>query len=549
MTPAAPVTSFGPNPSKRPARTRPGRLLERAVSPVLPALYVLAAVLVLAGSLLLTTPGTTLTTTTRPGPSRYVRAPGATLFIVGQSERGSTTQPIEVTSILSTRSKLGNRVTYGLLDDNLSTWYAEGGGRAYVARVVGAGAAAGFLSLVDRAVAPVATLKISANSAGAWSTSITVQVLDGSLANTFRLQIRYAGELVEDWNNLTSPANAVQVLNPSSNNPGSQYVVATDLASVTVAPTNNPAVLAATALSAGTDDRGTIAAQNYIDALARFGPALGDGIVIIPGQAASAVYTGMKTHCQANNRLGLVAPASGQTLAQAKAAAIALRGQGAFQEGMGFVWPHVYMPDGAGGRRLISPEAYAAACRARAHDLEGPWRAPAGDIATAQFILDVETELTAADMEDATREHIIPVMKFPGIGIQLYGWRSLSTDEANYMLLTGRDVLNRLSVAIKARTDRLVFGTIDGERKFLGKLEAEIRAEVKPMATAGGLFPMSNAAGEQTDPGYVIDTGPGVNTAATLALNQALADVGARISPTGETIRVTLAKVGIGTAL
>lgn len=494
------------------------------------------------------TPGTIIETTTRPGPSQILRAPGATLFIVGQAERGSVSQAIEARSILSARRLLGGFVTYGVLDDQLSTFFAEGGSRAYVARVVGDAATTGTLQLMDRAGVPLATLDVDANSPGAWSSRITVQIADGSLANTFRILVRFDGDLIEDWNNLASPAHAEQVINPTADNPGSSYIVVDDLGSATAAPNNIPAVLAATALSAGSDDRAAIVAQDYLDALARFGPELGDGIVAIPGQAAANVEAGIRAHCETHQRLGIVATASAQTVAQAKATAITLRGQGDFEEGMGLAFPWVYVPDGAGGRRLISPEGYVAGKRARAHITEGPWRSPAGEIARASYVLAAERVLTTAEMEDVTAEHIIPIMDFGTDGVQVYGWRSLSTDTLNYSFLTGRDVLNRLAVGIKARTDRLVFATVDGEGKFLRRLEAEIRAEVEPMATAGGLSPRV-VNGVEQDPGWVIDTGPGVNTEAVLQANEARADVAVRPSGSAETIRVTIAKVAIGTAL
>lgn len=494
------------------------------------------------------TPGTIITTTTRPGPSQLVQAPGGTLFLVGQAERGSVTEAIEVRSILGTRDVLGPRVTYGVLDDQLATFFGEGGARAYIARVVGPAATTGTLMLDDQAGSPLDTLAVFANSPGAWSSRVTVQITAGSFADTFAVLVRYDGVLVETWDNLTSPANAEQAINHTVDTPGSSYIVVDDQASASSAPTNNPAVLAATALSAGADDRGSITASHYTAALARFLPSLGDGAVAIPGQTAANVEAGIRAHCETTLRIGIVATASGQTKAQAKASAITLRGAGHFKEGVGIAFPWVYVPDGVGGRRLISPEGYVAGKRALAHAQEGPWRAAAGDLSKAKYVLAPELVLTEAEMEDLNAQHVIPIMDFGVDGVQVYGWRSLSTDTRNYSLLTGRDVLNRLAVAIKRRTDRLVFRTVDGEGKFLRVLETEIRAEVEPMATAGGLAARV-VDDEVVDPGWDIDTGPGVNTAETLAADEARAAVAVRPSGSAETIRVTIAKVAVGTAI
>lgn len=496
------------------------------------------------------TPGSIITTTTRPGPGQILTAPGATMFIVGQAARGSALLAIEMGSILEARALLDARVTYGSLDDQLATFFAEGGKKAYVARVVGPAATTGYLMLMDGAGTPLATLKVWANSPGAWSTRIKIQVTAGSLANTFAVLVRFDDVLVETWDNLTSPSNAEQVINPTVDTPGSSYIIVADQANATASPTNNPVVLASTALSAGDDDRASITATHYTNALARFLPSLGDGAVCIPGQTATNVAAAIKTHCLATNRIGLVATASAQSVAQAKATAITLRGSGAFQEGMGLVYPWVYVPDGIGGRRLISAEGYAAAKRALAHITEGPWRAAAGDLAKATYVLAPELALTEAEMEQLNAQSVIPIMDFGADagGVQIYGWRSLSTDTRNYSLLTQRDVLNRLAVGIKRRTDRLVFRTVDGDGKFLRVLETEIRAEVEPMATAGGLA-SRGTIGQGGDPGWTIDTGPGVNTDAVLAANEAAAAVAVRPAGSAETIRVTIAKVAIGTAL
>lgn len=546
MRPAAPVPHVC---RPAPARSRFGRWLERAFAPFLTPLVMLGALAAfVASKAWMPSPGTVITTATRPGPSQLLSAPGATLFIVGQAERGSVTEAIEVRSILGARAVLGPRVTYGVLDDQLATYFAEGGTRAYVARVVGPAATTGFLMLMDMAGAPVATLKVWAASPGAWSTRIKIQVTAGSLANTFAILVRFDDVLVETWDNLTSPANAEQVINHTDDNAGSSYIIVDDQDSVTAAPNNNAAVLASTALSAGADDRASIVTASYTAALARFTPGLGDGLVCIPGQTATNVEAGLRAHAEATNREVFVATASGQTVAQAKATAITLRGLGSFKEGVGLVFPWVYVPDGAGGRRLISPEGYAAGKRAVAHVNEGPWRAAAGEISKAEYVLAPELVLTEAEMVDLNAQHVIPVMDFGTEGVQLYGYRSLSTDERNYSLLTQRDVLNRLSVAIKKRTDRLVFRTVDGEGKFLSVLDTEIRAEVEPMASAGGLSPRV-VNGDEIDPGWVIDTGPGVNTDVVLAANEAHADVAVRPSGSAETIRVTIAKVAIGTAI
>jgi hypothetical protein len=173
---------------------------------------------------------------------------------------------------------LGTRQSYGNVWDQLKVFFDEGGQQAYVARVVGPAATKGTLSLNDRAVAPQPTLRIDAQNPGSWSSQITVEVQDGASPNTFRLLVRLNGDLVEDYNNLVTPADAVSAMGKSP------YVRATDLGSATAAPDNRPVVAAATALSVGSDDRASVVAATYTAALAQFVPGFGDGAVAIPGQ-------------------------------------------------------------------------------------------------------------------------------------------------------------------------------------------------------------------------------------------------------------------------
>lgn len=490
-------------------------------------------------------PGVIVETFTRPLPTDQVAVDGSTYFVAGLAERGDSTGVVELRSMADYATKLGDRVTYGNLYDDLFTFFAEGGSHAYVARVVGAAATKGLLTLLDRAGTPIATVRIDALNEGSWSTRVKIKVDNGVVTNTFKISVLYDDSVVEIYNNLATPAAAVTALGASN------YVRAVNLSSATVAPNNNPAVLAATALSAGTDDRGTVTAASYTTAADnRFTKIFGTGAIAVPGQDASAVGTALIVHGADRGRLALLAPISAQTQAQASTAATPLRSTSG-NEGAGLFFPWIVIPDGAGGTRTISPEGYVAAMRARAMKesaAAGPSRAPAGAIARARFVVGVERVLTKTEIDQLTADHVNPIR---GDGyIRLYGWRSLSTDEINYTMLTGRDVMNFIVGLGVQRLERLVFGTIDGRGLFFEQMASEMRAIVEPMANAGGLYPRRDPNTQEVlDPGYRIDTGPSVNTPTVLAGNEARVDVGVRVSPIGELIRLRLTKVALDVAL
>lgn len=537
MIPAAPVPHVC-----RPHRARSWleRVVERLTAPLLAPVLLIAAVAAWAVSRFFVV-GVVVETTSRPAPSDIVSSPGAAYFVAGITERGDVAAAVEVRSLADYVDRLGNRVSYGALYDDIATFFAEGGTRCFVARIVGGGAAKGLLSVNDRAGAPIATLRFDATSVGAWSTRVKVAIADGAVANTFSVSVLLDDSIVELYPNLANPADAVSALGQS------RYVRAVNLGSATVAPNNNPAITAATALSAGTDDRGAIVAADYVTGLARFGPELGPGAVAVPGQTAANVGAGLIAHARTRSRIALLAPAVAQTPAQAKTATVAFLGS-LGSEHAGLVYPWIQIDDGAGSVRTISPEGYAAAARARAHRQAGPWRAPAGQIARARSIVNAERVLTRAEIDDLNDNQVIPVAVIAG-AVELYGWRSLSLDIRNFRLLTGRDTMNEVAALGAARLEPFAFGTVDARGHFQEQLATELRAILEPMESAGGLYERVDESGGIVSPAYSIDTSAAVNTDEVLADDEVRVDVAIRVSPTGELIRLRITKVAFDSAL
>lgn len=478
-------------------------------------------------------PGVVVTTATRSGPSAPVRATSGQLFVVGLAERGSTVDPIRISGMADYQRYLGGRVTYGALYDALDTFFAEGGTRAYVARVVGPAATTGSVTLTDRAATPLSTLRIDAASPGAFSSNIAVEVQNGQVPNTFRLIIRESGVIVADANNLASPSAAASAfaLDP--------YVRVTDLGSASASPASNPAVVPSTALAAGNDDRASVTATMLVTALGRFNILLGDGAVAIPGQPLETVAAGIDAHCRINRRVGILAGARGESISSLTTKVANLN-----TEYCGVFAPWVYVPDEIGGRRAISPEGYVAGCRNRAHEEQGPWRAPAGRIAVARRVIGVDQSfsLDEANALDSAR---VSAIRAVANTVRLYGWRSLSLDTQNYAYLTGRDLLNRLVTDAEQRLEDYVFQTIDGKGRLLAAVNAELVGMCEPIRALGGLFELVDGEGNTIDPGYRVDTGQNVNSIASLANNEIRARLAIRISPIGALVSLVITKVGV----
>lgn len=467
-------------------------------------------------------------------PDNDAVVPG-TYFIPGLFDRGDVTAPVLVRSMSDVFELLGDRTTYSTAVDDLAAYFGEAGsnGRAYVARVVGPAAARGTVSLSDRAGSPVPTLKADAEDPGADSTRTAVAVRDGIVTGTFDLLVLRDGAQVEEYLNLASPAAAATAAATSN------YVRLTSLGSATAAPGNNPAVTASAALSAGSDDRASVTATMLTAALARFGRELGPGMVAVPGQPQANVAAALAAHGRANRRLPAFALPVGTTPAAARLAARGLRTL-AGADSAGLFYPHVQVPDGLGGTKLISPEGAVAGRRAATIAAFGTFRAAAGTQGQFQYVLGLERRLGTDDVDGLYDDAVNPLRIAPG-GPQLYGWRSLSLD-GQFRSLTARDVLNEVAARAEQVLDPITHQTIDGRGLLFREVEADIAAILQPIADAGGLF-----AGKD-DPGYRIDVGPDVNTLQTIQRGEARAVVYLRISPVADLVRIVLVKVPLTNA-
>lgn len=493
-------------------------------------------------------PGVVIRTGATSGPAAPGRSPASTFFVIGQAERGPVDAPVRVNSMAEFARSFGGSTAYSTLYDSLRTFFEEGGSRAQVLRVVGEDADAGALAspLQDRhATVPVATLAVAASSPGAWSSRVSVKVLDGATTGTFRLQVLLDGAVAEDFANLHSPEEAVSVVNTS--NRASAYVRLTNSGSATAAPLNNPAVTAnPVTLTAGDDDRAAIVTADYTAGLEKFVEGLGDGCVAIPG-LGSAVHDALIAHADAYNRISLLSSerSSDTAMLTSQAAAVDAARSGLFA-------PWIKVPDGNGGSKVISPEPYIAAVRARAHDVTGPWRAAAGEISKARWVIAPDQTFSAAAAADLDAGKVNAIVTIAA-AVRNYGWRSLSDDVSNWRFLSSADLVNRIVVLSRILLEPYVFAPIDDKGHLLSAIAGTLEGIVKPIADLGGLFSYmeEDASGNsvERDPGYKIVVDGALNPRASLANDEVFAQLGLRPAPTAALVYLDVTKASVTAAL
>jgi hypothetical protein len=480
-------------------------------------------------------PGIISTVNTRSGTT----SPGVeagTFFVAGVTERGRTDVLGTVRSMAEYASLYGDRVTFGTFYDHLRVFFDEGGALARVIRVVGPAAAAGELVLVDGEA--VDSMTLTARGAGAWSSSLDVVVAVGALPDTVRITLTY-GDVTELYDNIASAADGARILNlrsvlVSAVSEGGDLPVAT----VEGTPLN---------LSAGDDDRDAIGTTNYITALTTYaGPETGPGAVAVPGQLAAVIGPTLLPYAKDATKIALMAPAITSTASAVKTDAAALLATPGSEYG-GIFYPAITISHN-GALIDISPEGYVAGVRARTVALAGPWRAPAGDIAKSRTIISLVDDVDTAAGNALDASHVSVIRTLYGSS-RLYGWRSLSTNVENYSLLTSADVINHVLRIANRALEPLLFENIDSKGQLFARAYGVLVGELQPIALDGGLYALSDADGEEIDPGYSVVTDGSVNTPETLQLNELHASIAIRPSPSAALIKFSLTKTAVSASV
>lgn len=475
-------------------------------------------------------PGVIITTSARSGPTPSEPNASGQAFIVGLAERGSGTEAVLVRGLADFEAKFGGRVSYSYLHDTVKTFFDEGGTQAYIARVVGAAATTGKVTVSNGDDEPTPAIEVSASSPGAWSEGLTVEITEGSIAGTVNVLVHLNGQTVRTFNSVGTLDQLISRVNGDGT-----YVTVRDMGSTSRAL---PAV-GTYEVSAGADDRTSIVADDHAKALDRFADTMGDGAVFAVD--ASGIDEALVEHAEKNSRIALL-------FNQDKMAGINDLAGLPDSDAAGMFFPWIRVGDNGGNVRDIPPVGYVAGVRNRAHTQVGAWRPPAGEIAASRSIVGLTREFSRAEA-DLLDEARISVIRRIANTVRLYGWRSLSSDVDNFGYLSGRDLLNRVVVEASRRLEQFVFAPVDAKGQLLSTINSELVGILEPIRLAGGLYPLTNDDGEEVDDGYLVDTSNAVNTRESLSRNEVHASVSLRVSPIGALILLEITKVGLRQAL
>jgi len=477
-------------------------------------------------------PGTAVTIG-ESSPPRSAPTNTGIWFVTGLTDRGPADAAGTVRNIAEFEKKYGIRQSYSVLYDALDVFFREGGSEAKIARVVGPAPVKALRTLVDRAGAPLNTLRVDAESAGAWGNNLTVEVINGVTANTFILIIRESGVEVERSPELASPAAAVDWSVVSVN------VNVVNLASATVAPNNNPAVVAASAFTTGNDDRVNAVDAQWLAALNLFGRSLGPGQVSMPGRTTTTAHTDLLAHAQSRNRVALLDATDTVSDATLSAAAVAIRAATIHERHGGFFAPWTKAPGILGGSaRDIPPSALSAGLMSRSDAANSPNVPAAGDNGQARYVTTAKAAFTDTQREALNMAGVNISREMYG-GLRLYGFRTLVDPVLvpSWRSLASARLFMKIISEGEAIAEGFVFDEIDGRGRKIAEYESMLTGMLLGFYNVGSLY------GETPEEAFRVETGSMVNTPVTIADGQLKAVISVKASPFAEMVVLEIIKV------
>lgn len=472
--------------------------------------------------------------------SRTVPTDTAMAYFVGASERGPIDGPRQIASLSDFTTKYGARQTSSALYDAVETYFAEGGSRMTIQRVIGTGAVAASRTLLDGSAAVALTVtagQLGSPDPGVWGNSLSVAVVAGAGAGQFVLVVTRSGVEVERSPSLDDTAAAVAWARTNS-----KYLVVTQGVS-----TNDPAVAAAAALSAGADGA-ALADANWQTALDAIPRDLGPGQIAAPGRTTAAGQLQLLAHAQNRNRFALLdAPdtASDTTLVAAAQALYTAPNKGRRYGQLLAPWD-VVPGLTALTTRTVPPSARAAAQYARVDALGNPNQAAAGRYGIARFAIDLSQAAWTDTQRQSLSEAGVTVSRRRfGSVIQTYDAVTLADQANDAGWVSAPNVRTIMAYVAEATLvgDSHQFDQVDGNGRALGAFRGDLIGAANDLYNVGALY------GGTPAEAFLVDTGPTLNTAVSLQAGEMHAQVALRTSPTARRVVIDVVKYPITQAL
>lgn len=469
------------------------------------------------------------------GPSTSVAA------FVGANNRGPSS-PTRVESWTQYLNAFGGFNGTSELPHALFQYFANGGRVAFVVRALGAGATKATRTLNDRAATPLGTLKLDALNEGAWGNSLYVSVSDGATGR-FNLTIKSGGtgsdKIVETFSDLTMVSTdsryAVKIINSLTG--GSLYVKATDLASGTAVPNNNPAVQSDAVFATGADGAAPTSSE-IVTAVQKLDEVDSPLNLNLPGVYDASTLNQAISYASGRGDVFFVADGpAGQTVSAAVTFAQSLT-QSSYAA---LYFPHVVVADPSsntrGATRVQAPGPAALGQFAQTDAVRGVFKAPAGVNNRLAGALGLERALTNAELDTLNNSQVNAVRNLPGVGVCLFGARTLKAGFSDKYLPIRRTLIY-LKRALLDGTRFAIFEPNDAV--LWDTLRANIDQFLRGFWAEGGL--RGNAPGDA----YYVKCDADNNTFSSIAAGVVNVEVGVALQYPAEFVVIKIGQVEAG---
>lgn len=461
-----------------------------------------------------------------------------TAFMFGVTERGPTDRAALVTSLAEYADLYGARSGGSLMYDAVRVFFMEGGSRLYVSRVIGSGAAVASIAFGS------ATAK--AANGGTWANDVVVSaVAPTTFAELVEQQAKRSvdpqaagdpivvtitdgGKLVE---RSSVVANVDELVAWAAKY--STYVRFTKGADnlIPIAGTN-------VTLTGGTAGA-AVANTDISAAIARFEHGFGPGQLVGPGYTTTPVHQLVLAHCEAQKRCAVLdLPDSSDPLVLS-AAVQALYTTAGVRYAAAFAPWAIYPAEVAPATVTVPYSAVEAGIIARVDRAGNPNAPAAGADGVAKFAVGLSQTYTDAQREAVNRAGVDLAKSVYG-QIRTYGYRTAAgPSDTNWLWYGNSRTLMAIAYECDEMAESYVLKQIDGRRQIFSRLNKDLAGVCSRYFDMGALY------GETPEEAFHVDTGPGINTDATIALGEIHAVLKLKVSPAAEWVQIEIVKVPV----
>lgn len=549
-------------------------------------------------------PSVTISTNEINASGGSVGATG-TAFIPVVTDQGPLTGPLysAVGSINQYTSSYGPRSsTSAVAYDWLDEFFQDGGQLAYVTRVTDNTATAAALTLDDagsnpsvvvtaspgnngngyyvvvtRGTAPTFTMLVASGTKNCTAVSSFANIGVGTpitgtgiAANTYITAINVAAATCSISNNAT--ASATETITPATftttiqdingnvydthgpYNTTAQLIADTTSAVVAFSQSAGsgftdyvPVASSATALTGGANANDLTVASS-VTALANFPASLGPGTVAIPGYPNSTAWTGILSHCEANNRFGVLDLADSSSSASVVSEFGTITTNGSY--GMAIEGSLTLPGIIPSTTRTTNGSAAVAALRAQVGQTSNQNQAPAGPNWPLTYPIGFTEyfgpggSFAQADVNTMSTAGVNCFAIYQGVPC-LFGYVTpvSSTSDVTYWQATASCERMALVYDGTNAIAPFLFATLDGSNKTLIAAQTALQAVIANHWSNGALY------GDNASDAGQVNMGAPINTPTTEEAGQLNANLQVHISPFANTINETITTVPITVAV